>query len=147
MVGERAQPSTRKAKGDRYLFCIPLCEQLDLRVVTLMVPARTLNLERMAQTHHHVSPLEVSPMGVVDADTVTRAGVHPAGEQPCPKQTDDVVSSWLLLASTGSCSPGSYVLLMNSFDEFLFLLKCISVGICCLQSRPLTGSQPLINLL
>lgn len=48
-------------------------------------------------------------MGVVAADTVTRAGVHPAGEQPRPKQTDDVVSSWLLLASTGSSSPGSYV--------------------------------------
>lgn len=86
-------------------------------------------------------------MGVVAADTVTRAGVHPAGEQPRPKQTDDVVSSWLLLASTGSSSPGSYVFLMSSFDEFLFLLKCISVDICCLQSRPLTGSQPLINLL
>ena len=94
-----------------------------------------------------MSPLEVSPVGVVAADTVTRAGVHPAGEQPHPKQTDYVLSFWMLLVSTGSSSPGSYVLLMNYFDEFLYLLKCISVDICCLQSRPLTGSQPLINLL
>lgn len=53
--------------------------QLDLSVVNLMLPARTLNLEGMAQTHHHMWKLVICMM-VVAADSVSRDGMCQGGE-------------------------------------------------------------------
>lgn len=47
-----AQTSTREASGLRYPLCEPL--QLDLSAVNQMLPTRTLNLEEVALTHHHM---------------------------------------------------------------------------------------------
>ena len=75
-----------------------------------------------------MSPLNVSGMEVVATDTVSRADVCPACEQQYPRQTDRVVSSWLLLVSNGSSSSGSYILLMNFFS---CLRASVLISIIC----------------